>query len=293
MAFHTGFVLEIRPRLRDNEREDGLISHDPATPLSEEVSGLKGNTILIEKRFNGPPTTANGGYVCGRLAQFVDGPGAVVRLLSPPPLDTALEVRETDTGVVLLDGDIVLANARPARVTLDAPACPSFEEAQAASRRFRGFTSHWFPCCFVCGTDRFPGDGLGIFAGPLEGSGMVSCPWVPDGRVASPGGSVSPEFVWAALDCPGSFTFIPAPDEAILLGEFQVELFGDISVGERCVLVAWQIAHHGRKHITATALFGESGACRGIGVATFLTVPRTAVKGADVQGASSHHKRML
>ncbi len=251
---------------------------------------LKGKTILIDKRFNGPPASANGGYVCGLLSQFVDGPGAVVRLLLPPPLDTALEVRETEAGVVLLDGDAVLGTARPAKLALEPPACPSFEEAQAASRRFRGFAEHWFPCCFVCGTDRFPGDGLGIFAGPLEGSDMVACLWVPDARVALPRGPVSPEFVWAVLDCPGSFTFLVPPDEAILLGEFQVELFGDVSVGERCVLVAWQITHNGRKHITATSLFGEDGACRGLGVATFLTVPRTAIRGADIPGASSHHK---
>ncbi|MCX5806683.1 MAG: hypothetical protein NT010_11580 [Proteobacteria bacterium] len=59
----------------------------------------------------------------------------------------------------------------------------------------------------------------------------------------------------------------------ILLGEIQAELLGDVSVGERCVLVAWHIASHGRKHHTATALFGESGACRALGLATFLTVP--------------------
>ena len=72
------------------------------------------------------------------------------------------------------------------------------------------------------------------------------------------------------------FTFPQPAGEAIVLGEFQVELFGDVSVGERCVLVAWQIASHGRKHHTATALFGETGACHALGLATFLTVPEQA-----------------
>ena len=230
--------------------------------------------ILINKRFQGPPTSGNGGYVCGLLSQFIDGPAAIVRLLLPTPLDTELEVRETEGGVVLLDGGVVLAEARPAKVMLEPPACPSYEAAVAASRRYRGFTSHWFPGCFVCGPDR--GDGLHVFPGPVEGGECVACPWIPDASVASAGGSVSTEFLWAVLDCPGSFTFSLPAGEAIVLGELQAEIFADVSVGEHCVLVAWQIASHGRKHHTATALFGESGACLALGLATFLTVPKLA-----------------
>jgi hypothetical protein len=248
----------------------------PRLTIDQGSSRLKDKMIVIDKRFNGPPTSGNGGYVCGLLAQFVDAPAVTVRLLLPAPLDTELEVRETEGGVVLLDGGVVLAEARPAKIVLEPPECPSYEEAEAASRRYRGFTSHWFSSCFVCGPDRGPGDGLHVFAGPLEGGERVACPWIPDASVASAGGSVSTEFLWAVLDCPGSFTFSPSDGEAIVLGEFQVELVGDVSVGERCVLVAWQIASHGRKHHTATALFGESGACRARGLATFLTVPEEA-----------------
>ena len=236
---------------------------------------MKSKTIVIQKRFRGPPRSGNGGYVCGRLSQFIDGPAAAVRLRAPTPLDTELEVRDSEGGVVLLDGDVVIAEARPARVVLEPPACPSYEEAEVASRRYAGFRSHWFPSCFVCGPDRDPGDGLHVFPGPVEGGELVACPWIPDASVASAGGSVSTEFLWAVLDCPGSFTFPQPGGEAIVLGELLVELFGDVSVGERCVLVAWELAHHGRKHHTATALFGESGACHGLGLGTFLTVSRT------------------
>jgi hypothetical protein len=234
---------------------------------------LKDKTILIDKRFQGPPTSGNGGYVCGLLSQFIDGPAATVRLLLPPPLDTELEVRETKGGVFLLDGSVVLAEARPAEVLVEQPACPSYEEAEAASCHYRGFMSHWFPSCFVCGPDRGPGDGLRVFPGPVKGGKLVTCPWIPDASVASAGGSVSTEFLWAVLDCPGAFTFPQPAGEVILLGELQAKLLGDVSVGERCVLAAWHIAGHGRKHHTATALFGESGACRALGLATFLTVP--------------------
>ena len=241
---------------------------------------MKGNTILIDGRFRGPQESGNGGYVCGRLSQFIDSTAAAVRLRVPPPLAAALEVRESEAGVALFDGEVVVAEARPAKVSLDPPESPSYEEAEAASRGFRGFTSHWFPSCFVCGPDRDAGDGLRIFPGPIEGRDLVACPWVPDPSLASATRLVSPEVLWAALDCPGAFAFPEPAEGAVLLGELQVKLSGEVSVGERCVLVAWKLAHQGRKHHTATALFGESGACRGLGLGTWFEVAQHGGKGA-------------
>ena len=43
-----------------------------------------------------------------------------------------------------------------------------------------------------------------------------------------------------------------------------------VIVGEKCVLVGWEISHEGRKHYTGTALFGESGT---LGYATWFEVP--------------------
>ena len=239
---------------------------------------MKDNMIKIDKRFQGPPTSGNGGYVCGLLARFVQGPAVTVRLMRPTPLDTELEVRETEEGAILLDGEAVIAQARPSKVVLEPPVCPSFEEAEAASRQYRGFTSHWFPSCFVCGPERKPGDGLQVFPGPLEGDNRVACTWIPDMSVASERGIVNNEFLWAVLDCPGSFTFAQPEGQAIVLGEFQVELFGKVSVGERCVLLAWMVANRGRKYHTATALYGESQDCRALGLATFITVPEGTLR---------------
>ena len=83
---------------------------------------MKGDTILIESRFHGPPESGNGGYVCGRLAQFIDGPAAVVRLHVPPPLDTELQLRCSEVGVALFDNNVLVAEARRARVALEPPA---------------------------------------------------------------------------------------------------------------------------------------------------------------------------
>jgi hypothetical protein len=198
-----------------------------------------------------------------------------VRLRVPPPLDTPLEVRRTGANASLHHGDTVVAEARPAAAAPELPRAPTWHEAEAATRRFRGFDAHWFPACFVCGPERDHGDGLRIFPGPLDGrDGLVACPWVPDASLAASGagGRVAPEFVWAALDCPGAFAFPPPAAGVILLGELAVELRGEVAVGERCVLVGWEIAHTGRKHTTGTALFDAAGTCRGAGVGTWFEV---------------------
>ena len=41
------------------------------------------NVLTIPSRFNGPAGVGNGGYVCGRIAAYVDGP-ATVTLRRPP-----------------------------------------------------------------------------------------------------------------------------------------------------------------------------------------------------------------
>ena len=57
--------------------------------------------ISIPARFNGPPTSGNGGYSCGVLAAFLEG-AARVRLHVPPPLDESLDVRSNTDGSVAM-----------------------------------------------------------------------------------------------------------------------------------------------------------------------------------------------
>ena len=46
--------------------------------------------------------------------------------------------------------------------------------------------------------------------GPLPGRHLVAAPWAPDPTLFDKGGTVRPEFVWAALDCPSSFALLEA-----------------------------------------------------------------------------------
>ena len=57
-------------------------------------------TIIIKNRFNGPPESGNGGYVCGLLASMFEG-GAEASLRIPPPLDVELQLsRDGDTATL-------------------------------------------------------------------------------------------------------------------------------------------------------------------------------------------------
>src|SRR3981081_2968205 len=89
-------------------------------------------SIIIDKRYCGPPNSGNGGYVCGRLARHIPG-GAEVTLRSPTPLDKPLDVIATEDGSwELRDGATVVATGRPASIELADLENASFEEAMGA-----------------------------------------------------------------------------------------------------------------------------------------------------------------
>jgi len=229
-------------------------------------------TITIAQRYCGPPESGNGGYVCGLLAEFIDGP-ALMRLQEPTPLDVAMEVRQAQSEVELIRGAAVIATARRTEVALAVPRAPDYAQAEAAAREYRGFKSDPFPHCFVCGPQRKTDDGLRIFPGRLAATGLVASPWVPDASLADGAGLVRREFLWAALDCPGAFSFEVADGTPVLLGELAASISGSVRVGERCVVIGWELTRDGRRHFTGTALFSGSGELRGLARSTWFEMP--------------------
>jgi len=55
-------------------------------------------SVMIEQRFCGPPRSANGGYVCGLVASYIEG-SAEVTLMAPPPLNRRLDIVVSEAGV--------------------------------------------------------------------------------------------------------------------------------------------------------------------------------------------------
>jgi hypothetical protein len=234
------------------------------------------STISIPRRFNGPPDSGNGGYVCGRVAGWL--PGAVsVRLRVPPPLEREMAVHVDGDEARLLDGDVVVAVARRVELNVAPPAAPTFEEAQACARTYAGFKRHPLPHCFVCGPNRAPGDGLRIFPGRTADPSVLAAPWVPDASLADASGRVAPEFLWAALDCAGAFAVLPEITAPILLGELSARLDGSVGVGEECVVVAWSRGIDGRKRYACTAVFGGDRSPVAVATATWIEVPADRV----------------
>jgi hypothetical protein len=125
-----------------------------------------------------------------------------------------------------------------------------------------------FPQCFVCGYDRGD-DGLHIHAGPVEGRGVHAAPWT----VRSD--TVGPEFVWAALDCPGAYATGVLGRGAAVLGRLTARVDRVPDAGEECVVVGWSLGSEDRKHAAGTALFASSGELLGLARALWIE-PRPA-----------------
>jgi len=231
--------------------------------------------LVLDARFCGPPDTANGGYVAGRLARGTRGP-IEVTLRAPAPLGRRLRVSEKDGVRRLLDGQTELASARPVELDLEVPEPPGFAEAAAVAGRCRAFETHPFPRCFVCGPDRPEGDGLRIFPGWLPDRGLVAAAWVPGASLADESGAVRPEFLWGALDCPSAFPLLEPPEaqrlEPMVLGRLSAECVAPVAAGRRIVLTAWVISLEGRKGCAGAALHAESGELLARARATWISL---------------------
>jgi hypothetical protein len=238
------------------------------------------DSLLIPSRFCGPPGSGNGGYVCGRIAAYVDGP-VTVTLRRPPPLATPMAVeRGGESSVRIHHGRTLIAEATssPGSPAPEIPGPVSTAEAHAVAGCARYYTDPAFPDCFVCGVNRQPGDGLRILPGPLAGRPLWAAPWTPRPSVTDAGGRVRPEVVWAALDCPSGIAAAEAAglarDTAILLGRMTASLAAPPVAGDQCLVIAWPGGRDGRKLLAGSALLGPGGKVLATARAVWLTVPR-------------------
>jgi hypothetical protein len=218
---------------------------------------------VIPSRFNGPPTTANGGYTSGLLATLI-GDSAEVTLRKPPPLDRELAIEvvgeSSEQQWRLLDGDLLIASARAAQPDVSIPAPVTFDGALAAEAAYEGFTSHHFPTCFVCGTQREVGDGLRLFTGKVDGRELVAAAWTPEPSIGNDDGYVDPIVVWSALDCPTYFAGrMKGYGQIAVLGRMTATLSTPIRVGAAYSVVAWPIGKDGRKWEGGSAIFSADG----------------------------------
>lgn len=209
--------------------------------------------VVIPGRYNGPPTSGNGGWVSGLVASHTPvsegAPAVSVRLHLPPPLDRelSLDVGETTT---LRDGDAVVASARPAPTpTGDVPTTVTLEQARDAETRSLAPEDHPFPTCYGCGPAH--PTGLRLRSGRLaDGSDTYAATWTPQDD--------SPPEVWAALDCPGGKA-AGFPTTLMVLGTMTAQVFTPPALGDEHVVLSWSRGDDGRKRHAASALFTADG----------------------------------
>lgn len=233
--------------------------------------------VEIHRRFRGPPTSGNGGYVAGVVAEWVDGP-AQVDLLAPIPLEVPLHRRRDDSDVILSDAARNYARARPLDEPLDfeLPGAPSEEELEAAAMSFPGPSGHPIPGCFVCGTERAPGDGLCIYPGESPHRDVAIAEWVPDAELADEHGHVQERYLWAVLDCPSYFGLCE-PRPLALLARLSATIERPVLPGERLTITGWERSREGRKHHSATVIHDQSGDV--VAVARALWVEVDSIQG--------------
>jgi len=243
-------------------------------------------TIRITKRFIGPPDSGNGGYTCGLVSQALGVPTEVT-LRRPIPIERDLTVhmeRRNDSDWALLqDSDGLIAEGAPMQWIAEQAPGVSFLEAQAAAEKSPAFRNHPFPTCFTCGPDRKPGDGLRIFPGRISTidhlgsvennrSNFFAATWIPDATVGNQQGIVNDEIVWAALDCPTGFAGGFPYDGKMLTGRLGANLYQQVNVDEKCVLVSWSTGASGRKRFATCVLLGEDGTVKAQSRATWIKV---------------------
>jgi hypothetical protein len=216
--------------------------------------------LRVAARFCGPPQSANGGYICGLVAAAI-GQLVTVRLLKPPPLDTDLTLHGDDGAWHVDHGTQRIVEARTANLDDLAPPAPlPYAAAMAASRHAPWSDPSQHPCpgCFVCGPLRAAGDGMRLFAGPVPGEDFVATGWRPDASIANADGSIAPQFIAAALDCPG-FQALQTGLKPYLLGEYTCRIDRPVQADEACVIVGWKMEVKGRRSIVGTSLHGADG----------------------------------
>jgi hypothetical protein len=237
-------------------------------------------SITIEGRYNGPPHVANGGYVCGLLAKFIEGT-ADIWIRRPTPLDQELSMveYEDETLCILYNSDVVV-EGKPGNLDLDMPESPGFDQAAEAAKTSRAIRMNEFndrkfmgihPTCFCCGAERTDHHGLKIHPGLIPGKNIIAAPWIPGDDLADEDGKVRPEFIWTALDCPGAFATLDLGNgHPGLLGRLVGQVLQPIKVKEPCVVVARAVSSEGRKHFAGTAVYNSKGDLAGKAMATWI-----------------------
>ncbi|MGW0732762.1 hypothetical protein [Streptomyces sp. NPDC002851] len=239
-------------------------------------------TLTVPEYVTGYPGVAFGGYVAGLLAARSDAKEVRVDFRGRVPVGEPVSITQVSGGGAELRhsaGD-PLVTARPAALAMDAPAVPSWEQAQLASEEYlahvRAFPPS-IPDCFGCSPVPV-GEGIRLFPSRVrERRDVLAAAWVPDRELADARGELPPEIVWSALDCPGGWAGMRLAKSGV--GVVTAVLTGAqlraVRAGERYVSYAWLLGTVGRKITVGVGLAIAEGELCALAEALWV-VPRTS-----------------
>ncbi|MGW0840542.1 hypothetical protein ACWD26_10315 [Streptomyces sp. NPDC002787] len=219
------------------------------------------DAIVVPELYVGYPKVAFGGYVAGVLAERSGARTVQVDFRGPVPVGVPVRIAETaGGGVELGEAERPLAAARPAELPLDVPAAPSWDEAAAASERFRAAPPPGVVDCFGCGL-RTADRGLRVHCTPVPDLGLVASAWVPPRVFADPDGLLPAHLVWGALDCPGNWAgrFLGTQRPGAVTATLTGTILRPVAAGEPYIVYAWLLSESGRKHMMGVALATAEG----------------------------------
>ena len=146
------------------------------------------------------------------------------------------------------------------------------DEAAAGLAHYPGFAHHPFDHCFTCGTARDEGDGLRLFAGPVDPANPTdTAPWTPHEAFGDHDGALDLPVAWAALDCPGGWA-ADFSRNTMVLGRMTAQVNRRPRVGEAYIAVGHLDAQEGRKFLTDTALYAADGELLGRAEQTWILI---------------------
>jgi hypothetical protein len=109
---------------------------------------------------------------------------------------------------------------------------------------------------------------------------VFAAPWTPDPGLAGDDGTLPPELVWAALDCPTSVPVANDPGQddfrPIVLARLAVTLLAPVQAGRPHAIVSWPIAIDGRKRHAGAALHTEAGELAAVSRALWIELKPAA-----------------
>lgn len=227
--------------------------------------------LVIDRRFAGFTEYTQGGYLAGVLAGELGLACVDVKLRSPAEHERPLTLEVEGGRASLRNAGTLVAEAVGSQLELEIPEPVTVPEAEAASREFRGFSRHPYPRCFCCGHERAEGDGLRIFPGRARDGTILAAPWTPAAELAGEDGTVRPEVVWAAFDCPQLWALLVLdpdvrarfengpPTLGLLTGQMVTEIRAPVLPERAHAIASWPLGADGRKRFAGAALWSAEG----------------------------------